>query len=233
MKDCCLLKNQVQTLLKRHRTEAFFNIEILSVVTSRQARPGRPSLKNPQPPVVCEAFQLQFQTIPDAIERERTLCGWRIYVTNADVERLSLEQAVTFYRQQWQVERGFHRFKRGDLPALPIFFQDQDRIRALMLLLTIALRVLTLMEFVVRQSLHALDEALPGLYAGNPKRATANPSAEALLRAFRGVSLFFLKDATVEISTLNDLQRKILDLMRIPIDTYLNLCNNDFLFSSA
>ncbi len=39
-------------------------------------------------------------------------------------------------REQWQPERGFHRFKRGHLPALAIYFQDEERIRGLMFLLT-------------------------------------------------------------------------------------------------
>lgn len=67
---------------------------------------------------------------------------------------MSLEQAVFYYREQWQPERGFqtledslplrYRFKRGRIPALPIYFQDENRIQGLMFLLTIALRVFTL-----------------------------------------------------------------------------------------
>jgi transposase len=49
-----------------------------------------------------------------------------VYVTNAEESRLSLEQAVNYYREQWQPERGFHHFKRGRLPALAIYFQDSD-----------------------------------------------------------------------------------------------------------
>ncbi|MEM6612543.1 MAG: hypothetical protein AAF652_09865 [Cyanobacteria bacterium P01_C01_bin.72] len=74
-------------------------------------------------------------------------------MTNAHTERLTLEQAVNSYRQQWQPERGFHRFKRGRQLALPLYFQDQERIRELILLLTSALTLFTLMEFVVRRQL--------------------------------------------------------------------------------
>lgn len=225
-KDCCVLTNQVQAILKRHRTQDFFHADIRSSLISGQPTPGRPSTLNPKPPVVTERFQVHVQTLPEAIEMARKLTGWRIYVTNATTERLCLAEAVNFYRQQWQVERGFHRFKRGDLPALPIFLQDTGRIRALMFLLTIALRVLTLMEFVVRQSLKDANEQLPGLYAGNPKRATSSPSAELLLRAFTSISLFFLKDGSVEISPLNPLQAKILALMRIPVSVYANLAQS-------
>ncbi len=65
--------------------------------------------------------------------------------------RLTLTEAVESYKEQWQPEQGFHRLKRGRLSALPIYFRDEDKIRGLMFLLTIALRVFALMEFVVRR----------------------------------------------------------------------------------
>ncbi|MEM6611693.1 MAG: transposase, partial [Cyanobacteria bacterium P01_C01_bin.72] len=59
-----------------------------------------------------------------AIAHHKLIAGWRLYVTNAHTERLTLEQAVNSYRQQLQPERGFHRFKRGRQLALPLYFQD-------------------------------------------------------------------------------------------------------------
>ncbi|RCJ32123.1 hypothetical protein A6770_41255 [Nostoc minutum NIES-26] len=98
---------------------------------------------------------------------------------------------------------GFHRFKRGSLPALPIYFQNQNRIIGLMFLLNIALRVFTLMEFVVRQALQLAQESLPGLYDGNPKRKTNRPSAEQMLKVFCNLTLYFLPDSTVFVTPLN------------------------------
>lgn len=112
------------------------------------------------------------------------MAGWRLYVTNADGSQLSLPQAVMYYRDEWFLERGFHRFKRGSLPALPIYFQNTDRIAGLMFLLNLALRVFTLMEFVVKQALIETQQSLFGLYDGNPKRKTERPSAEKMLKAF-------------------------------------------------
>ncbi len=113
------------------------------------------------------------------------------------------ENAVHSYREQWQPERGFHRFKRGRLPALPLYFQDDQKIRGLMFLLTIALQVFTLMEFVVRRQLAAEQQSLPGLYDGNPKRTTQRPTAERLLEAFGGITLYFHRDGSNEITALN------------------------------
>lgn len=115
--------------------------------------------------------------------------GWRLYVTNTNKEQLSLTEAVSAYQEQWQPERGFHRFKKGRLSALPIYFRDEDKIKGLMFLLTIALRVFTLMEFVVRRQLRQSQSSLAGLYDGNPKRSTDRPTAEQMLKAFRNLTL--------------------------------------------
>jgi hypothetical protein len=49
-----------------------------------------------------------------------------------------------------------------------------------MRLVSIALRVLTLVEFVVQRQLAAEGVTFAGLYAGNAKRETARPTAEVI-----------------------------------------------------
>lgn len=155
-----------------------------------------------------------------AIAEAEQLAGWRLYVTNAPITRLSLNQAMSYYRDQWIVERGFHRFKRGQLPALPIYFQNQDRILGLMFLLTLALRVFTLIEFVVRLALQTSQQKLAGLYAGNPKRATERPSAEQLLKAFDNLNLYLFPENSIVVTTLSALHRQILFLLKLPESIY-------------
>ncbi len=78
-----------------------------------------------------------------------------------------------------------------------IFLANEDRIIGLMFLLTIALRCFTLIEFQVRQSLQTLQTHQVGLYTGNPKRKTERPSAEQLLKAFVGMTLYHHRDGTI------------------------------------
>lgn len=219
-KEHCDLKQQVTALLQRHRVQDFFTWDIHSQLVTRAIGRGRPNPQKPKPTVTLTQFQLQFQAQPDAIAQAVALTGWRIYVTNVPVQQLSWFQAILCYREQWQLERGFHRFKRGRLPALPICLQDEQRIIGLMFLLTLALRLFTLMEFVVRRQLHQDADTLPGLYAGNPKRSTTRPSAEHLLAAFGGITRYFHRDGSSEISPLSPLQRKILTLLGVPLSIY-------------
>ena len=93
-------------------------------------------------------------------------------------------------------------------------------------LLSLALRVLTLVEHVVRKGLQSSGETLDGLYAGNPKRETAKPTTERLLKAFGGIYLNVVRlpDETVRyITPLSALQQRILDLLGISSGIYAGL----------
>lgn len=63
-----------------------------------------------------------------------------------------------------------------------------------MCILVIALRVLSLLEFVAHPQLSQPAELLQGLYAGSPKRAVPNPTAERLLQAFDDITLNSVTD---------------------------------------
>jgi transposase len=220
--DPQVLANKVENILERYRVKDFFNTTITEQIIqqTRYVERGRPSKNSPTQSVTSICLQLQIQQVDEAIKEAETLAGWRLYVTNAPVTQLSLSQAVAYYRDEWLLERGFHRFKRGALPALPIYFQNPDRITGLMFLLSIALRVFTLMEFVVRQALIETQQSLAGLYDGNPKRKTERPSAEKMLKAFCDLTLYFLPDATIFVTPLSELQKQILDLMKMPDSLY-------------
>jgi hypothetical protein len=72
---------------------------------------------------------------------------------------------------------------------------------------------LTLIEFKVREALSTAPEPLKGLYPGNPNRATKNPSAEILLRAFKDISQIYKPKKLSVLIPLTKLQQQILKLL--------------------
>lgn len=216
------LSHKVENIKKRYRVKDFFSTMITEEIIkeTRNCRRGRPSKNSTTAEVTKICLQLHIHPIDTAIKEAETFAGWRLYVTNAPTTRLTLPQAVMYYRDEWLLERGFHRFKRGSLPALPIYFQNEDRITGLMFILNIALRVFTLMEFVVRKALQQTQQSLAGLYDGNPKRKTSRPSAERMLKAFCYLTLYYLPDSTIFITSLSELQKQILALMKMPESLY-------------
>ena len=131
---------------------------------------------------------------------------------------------MAYYRDEWLVEHGFHRFKQGSLPALPLFLRLDERIRGLMLLLMVALQALTLLEFVSQRQLKANHETIAGLVPGNPKMKTEHPSAERILAQFEGLHLFIEQTEThlnaSMIELLTPVQQRLLALLDIPKTIY-------------
>ena len=125
----------------------------------------------------------------DLIDHHHERCGWRAYVSNAPRARLSFNDAVLTYRDEWIAERGFHRLKRAPLSLAPLFVQRDDQVRRLIRFLSVALRLLTLIEFVVRRQLQLEATMLSGLYPQHPHQQPHRPTAERLLKAFSHLTL--------------------------------------------
>jgi len=162
-----------------------------------------------------------------ALEAAVRRLGWRVYATNQPVESLSLEQAVLAYRHEYQVERSLGRLKGQPLSLTPMYGQRDDHATGLIRLLSIALRVLTLLEFVGRRQLAAEGTQLAGLYAGNPQRETDRPTAERLLEAFEDITLTLVKglqQTARYVTALSPLQLRILELLGFPSALYTRLC---------
>ena len=150
-----------------------------------------------------------------------------MYGTNQPVEQLALEQAVWAYRSEYQVERSLERLKGRPLSLTPMYVQRDDHATGRIRLLSIALRVLTLLEFVGRRQLAVEGTQLAGLYAGNPRRETDRLTAERLLEAFQDISLTIIKgpqQTDRHITTLCPLQQRILEILSFSSALYTRLC---------
>jgi len=223
--DYAELEQGAQTILTRYRVTDYLGLSFRERVThhTRYVGRGRPGPSRPTQTTETRTWTVTARRRPAAIAVSERLAGWRVYVTNTPAQRLSLAGAVNCYRQEWQPEHGFHRLKGGLLAITPLFLRDDDRIRGLLVLLGIALRVLTLTEFVARRDLAITGEKLKGLYTGNPNRATDQPTAERLLKAFADITLYRHETETevwYEVTTLSPLQRRILRALGIPASAY-------------
>ena len=222
------LTAQSQALLTRYDVGAYLAATWTAhtTLTKHYLQRGRHGPDSPYELVETTTWQLQVLRHNDAIDLFNQLAGWRLYVTNAPVERLDLNAALACYREEWQPERGFHRLKGATLAIRPLLLRSDQRIAGLLRLLVIALRALTLLEFVARRQLSQQTEPLQGLYAGNPKRAAPQPTAERLLRAFADITCYCTADdhaTAYQVTPLSSLQRRILGLLGLPETIYTSL----------
>ena len=163
----------------------------------------------------------------DAIEQCKHSLGWRVYVTNQAKELLSLQQAVLEYRQEYKIERRIRNLKQEVTALLPVFLRKDHRIEALINLLVLVLKVIAVLEFDIAKELKQQQQELEGLYAGNPKISTPNPTARKIIEAFENVYIvcIFSQHQLVQVipPQLNALQSKIIQLLGLSKDFYLNI----------
>ena len=217
---------RAERILNQRQLEGLLTVTAVETTTTQKhyENRGRPGANSPYTLVEERHLHLDLQRQETAIEEQLRLAGWRIYVLNLPAARISLEQAMAYYRDEWLVEHGFHRFKKGSLPALPLFLRLDERIRGLMLLLMVALQALTLLEFVTRRQLMTNQETIAGLVPSNPRMKTDHPSAERILAQFEGVHLFIEETETQlnarVIELLTPVQQRLLALLGIPETVY-------------
>src|SRR5436305_8676839 len=153
-------------------------------------------------------------------EKKREM-GWQVYGTNALA--LPLSPVVWAYRGQYRIEDDWARLKGRSLGLTPVYLQDEERIQGLVCLLSLALRVLALMEWVVRERLRQERAKLQGIYAGQPGRKTDRPSAELLLGALKTISISIVEvNGRVHalLSPLTEVQQCLLQLWDLRLDLY-------------
>jgi transposase len=208
-------------IIARCRVEGLLSVTISTTKMTREVRryKDRPAGRQIELKV-----SIKIRRDRGAIKTVKEQMGWRIYATNHP--KLSLSQAVLAYREQYQIEDGISRLKGRPLGLSPMFLQAESRMVGLINLLTIALRVLTLIEFQVRRELQAERATLSGIYAGQKGRQTTRPSAELLLNAFQGIDAIVgtIKGESIShLSPLTVTQQRILTLLGLDTQLYDDL----------
>jgi transposase len=225
------LRAAVAAILEQHRVEG-----LLTVTWQREKQqrtryrgsgrggPGRPTYTTTKVRYVITEVQRN----EAAIEQTKARQGWRVQVTNLPTSGWNLRAAVLLYNGGWSVERDFHLLKDQPLGIQPLFVREEEQIVGLTRLLTIALRVLTLSELQVRSGLAQAEEALTGLYEGQPNRATEYPTAGRCLKAIGRMEITATRmqageDVQWHVTDLPPLLKRILKLLHLSPALYTGL----------
>jgi transposase len=220
------VEEQVQSTLSSLRVEGLLQVSIQEEVSEQPVRAYRGQMSSPRH---IWSFQVHAQRNQEAIERAMKLLGWRVYAANQPTVALGLAGAVEAYRDEYLVERNFGRLKGHPLSLGPLYVQRDDHRVGLIRLLSIALRVVTVLEGVVRSALAESRQEIAGLFAGNPKRRTSQPTTERLLEAFNEITLTIVSGPGFvqrHLPALSALQQQILALCGFSPAVYTHLTDD-------
>ena len=226
--DAEQLAKACQEIIKRRAVAGIVNWRIETQTIEREVRAWK---DRPERREQAQLHEVKVELDSESLKTVRQHLSWGFYGSNHQREQLPLGRAVLAYRGQYGIEQGFGRLKGRVLGLLPLFLKNDLHIAGLIHLLAIGLRVLCLMQFVVRRKLAeaqvASDGQLKGLYPGQASRATTRPTTELMLNAFDGVNLVIGKNEKEQTVTrllpLTELQKRILDLLGFSPEIYFQL----------
>jgi transposase len=215
------LMRAADAIVTREGVAGLLNYTVRAVMTTRQKRAygGCPARA-----ATDVSFVIEVQRDDGAIGKRKREMGWQVYSTNG--VGMGLPPVVWAYRGQYRIENDWSRLKGRPLGLTPLYLQDEGRIQGLVYLLSLALRVLTLVEWGVRERLRQEGSKLQGIYAGQPGRKTARPSAELLLEAMKTISVSVVEvngQTHALLSPLTEVQERLLELWNLPSDLYENV----------
>ncbi len=179
------LQEAVNQVIEKYRLDGLVEVE-WQVEERREMRyvgRGRGGANRQQQEVVTSRMRItSVKRKKAAIAAHCKRLGWQALLTNAP-RNVSLNECVNHYRANWRGERNYHRFKSEPVGIDPIYVHNDDQIKGLTRLLTLAARAASIFEWQVERGLKSEEKTMKGLYAGQPQRATATPTAVAMLEA--------------------------------------------------
>ncbi len=121
--------------------------------------------------------------------------------------------------------------KDQPLGIRPLFVRRDDQILGLTHLVTLALRGLTLFEFLVRRGQEQSGEKLEGLYPGQPNRTTARPTSKRVLQAICRAEITLTQVESGDgrcwhLKALPDLVTRVLGYLGLSHEVYTRLVIN-------
>lgn len=234
LRDADTVQAAIARVLARHEVAGLLTVSwerhettVTRYVGRGRGGPGRSTRTQVQVRYALTGVQRNEEAI--AVRRRRL--GWRVQVTNAPVDRLPLPQAVRHYRGGWVLERDFHLVKDLPLGLSPVFVWKSEQIKGLTRLLTLALRLLTLLETQVRRGLAQTQEAIAGLYEGSPTRTTERPTGTRILHAFARAQITLThvrmgRSTCWYLTPLSPLHEQLLRHLHLPTSLYTALADN-------
>jgi transposase len=218
------LRQKITQILHKSKTTAFFDVHIETTISETLVRKYK---DKPEGMRQKYTFEVTINLDKQAIEAHKNILGWRVYATNAPKEILDTAKVIESYKNEYNVEYRFNQLHNKTAPLMPIYLQKDDRIKALVRILLIAIKIISIIQFKAREALKKTQTQVNELFPGNPGRKTDQPTAEMMLRAFLNISLVILplKDNTVhiEISKLSKSQIYLLKLLGLNASIYEEL----------
>jgi transposase len=133
---------------------------------------------------------------------------------------LNGEQALTLYKGQSRVERGFRFLKDSTFRVSQILLKKTQRIQALLMVMVLTLFVYNYLERELRDKIKKQNVTVENLV----KKQITNPTMKMVFFQFFGIHTITLTTKGETVEQIEDLDHKQTHILNILGENYVNIC---------
>lgn len=207
------LAKTVIGILKKYRTEAYFDYQIVNDVEEsfKQQQRGRPNENTTFRKVETVTHRLSWCQKPDRIQYDARYDGIFPLITNHTAPATAILKS---YKYQPYLEKRHEQLK-SVYNVAPVFLRNPQRIESLLLLYFLGMLITSLIERKVRKEME--NRNLPSIPIYPENRPCKSPTADKLIGLFNDVRLQYIcQNGTVLQIVPDEFSKKqalVLDLM--------------------
>ena len=207
------LAKTVSDILKKYRTETYFEYQIVNDVeeTFKQQQRGRPTEKTTFRKVETITHRLSWCQKPDSIQYDARYDGIFPLITN---DQKPAVEILKVYKYQPYLEKRHEQLK-SVYNVAPVFLRNPQRIESLLLLYFLGMLITALIERKVRSEMKERD--MPSIPIYPEGRPCKSPTADKLIGLFSDVRLQYICKYQEVLQVVPDefskVQKLVLDLM--------------------
>ena len=204
-------QKQLDKWQKQQKFQQLSNTSIKAV--GRYNKRGKP--KKEQPFDYYEYF-IEGDLYTSLAHRQAALKtkGLFIIATNDVRQQLGMEELLTLYKSQQNVERGFRFLKNPEFLTSSLYLKKPERIEALLMMMTCCLMVYAGLEHKIRTGLKEKNL----YFKDQKKKAYQEPTARWVFFCFHGVDLLSIDEQRPILVNIQERHQIIIEALGDPYD---------------
>jgi transposase len=211
----------VAEILQRFQVEPWVVVQIhqRQQAKFRQEHPGRPSPQTRYVKQVAARYSLSWEIDAPRLVEDQATDG--VFPLISNLPGRAAEQLLRAYKRQPIIEKRFSQLKT-DFAVAPVYLKEVSRIQGLLAVYFFVLLVQTLLERELRRAM--AREGVSSLPLYPEHRPCQRPTTRRVLELFEPIQRHTLTMPSgrqeVLVTELSPLQRRILKLLKLSVDTY-------------
>jgi transposase len=200
---------QLEKWQKKQKFQQVSNINIKAI--GRYKKKGKPAKDKP-----CDFYEYYIEgNLYSVIDKQQAILktkGLFIIATNDVRKQLGMDEFLTLYKSQQNVEHGFRFLKNPEFLTSSFYLKKPERIEALLMMMTCCLMVYAGLEHKIRTGLKEKNLQ----FKNQKKKDYQNPTTRWVFFCFKGIDVLTVNDQVPIVVNIEEKHRIIIEALGSP-----------------